>query len=200
MVWAFREIVNCSLVCYRYGRKIVMYVSLLVMIATSIGLSWAHTYWLFVLIQFVLGASIVAMFMPAYIICKFRVQIIAIWNLCINEKLRRSWVDCPVAVYFFTKMIYLWILNVWLVISFQNQIELHVHYSSCISALEFTSAKKRVWPGVISDFPYVLGLVLLSAIAYFLKDWFKIQLYTSLPGIVFISYWWLVFQRHLVSF
>lgn len=61
---------------------------------------------------------------------------------------------------------------------------------SVFSALEMTNAKKRVWPGVISEFPYVLGLVILAAVAYDLRDWFKIQLYTSLPGVIFVFYWW----------
>jgi hypothetical protein len=61
-----------------------------------------------------------------------------------------------------------------------------------ISALEITSVKKRVWPGVISELPYVLGLVVLAAVAYGLRDWFQIQLYTSLPAVLFVFYWWYV--------
>ncbi|XP_060558966.1 organic cation transporter protein-like [Ruditapes philippinarum] len=109
------------------GRKPVMYVAILVMIASANGLAWAHEYWLFCIIEFFLGGSIVACFMPAYII-----------------------------------------------------------------SLEITSVKKRVWPGVISELPYVLGLVVLAAVAYGLRDWFQIQLYTSLPAVLFVFYWWLM--------
>ncbi|XP_053396903.1 organic cation transporter protein-like isoform X2 [Mercenaria mercenaria] len=116
-----------GIIADRYGRKPVMYVAVLLMVASSFGLAWVHAYWLFCIVEFILGGSIVASFMPAYII-----------------------------------------------------------------SLEMTSANKRVWPGVISDFPYVLGLVLLAAIAYALRDWFQIQLYTALPGVLFVFYWWLI--------
>lgn len=116
-----------GIVADSYGRKPVMYVALLLMVASSIGLTWVHEYWLFCIVEFILGGSIVATFMPAFVI-----------------------------------------------------------------SIEMTSANKRIWPGVISNFPYVLGLVLLSAIAYGLREWRKIQLYTSIPGVIFIFYWWLV--------
>ncbi|KAL4233279.1 hypothetical protein ACF0H5_007963 [Mactra antiquata] len=110
-----------------YGRKPVVYGAVVLMTASSIVLSWAHEYWLFCVIEFILGAAVVAAFMPAYII-----------------------------------------------------------------TIEITCAKKRIWPGVISDFPYVAGLLVLSGVAYWLKDWFKIQLYTSLPCVILLSYWWLI--------
>ncbi|XP_052811967.1 organic cation transporter protein-like [Mya arenaria] len=110
-----------------YGRKPVMYVSLVIMVISNIGLAWVHAYWLFVIVEFILGASVIATFMPGYII-----------------------------------------------------------------SLELTSSSKRAWPGVISDFPYVLGLILMAVVAYIVREWFKLQLYTSLPGLLFLSYWWLI--------
>ena len=57
---------------FRYGRKIVVYLSLLAMIGSSLGLPWADSYVVFVVLQFILGAAIVASFMAAYIICRFK--------------------------------------------------------------------------------------------------------------------------------
>lgn len=58
------------------------------------------------------------------------------------------------------------------------------------SAIEITSSSKRVWPGIMSNYPYVVGLVILAAIAYGVRDWFQIELYTSVSGGVMISFWW----------
>ncbi|XP_045196377.2 organic cation transporter protein-like [Mercenaria mercenaria] len=111
----------------RYGRKPVMYVSVLVMAAASIGLAWVTVYWLFCLLEFIIGAAITASFMPGYVI-----------------------------------------------------------------SIEITSCKKRFWPGMVSNYPYAIGLLVLAGIAYGVRDWFYIELYTSFPGIIMICYWWLI--------
>ncbi|KAL4233278.1 hypothetical protein ACF0H5_007962 [Mactra antiquata] len=111
----------------KYGRKVVTYISMLVMVASSIGLSWANTLWLFCVLEFILGCAVVASFMPIYVI-----------------------------------------------------------------TLEITGTDKRVWPGIVSNFPYTLGLLILSGVAYGFKDWFKIQLYTSIPGVILVSFWWII--------
>ncbi|WAR09452.1 ORCT-like protein, partial [Mya arenaria] len=68
-------------------------------------------------------------------------------------------------------------------------------FADVYGPLELTSSSKRAWPGVISDFPYVLGLILMAVVAYIVREWFKLQLYTSLPGLLFLSYWWQVDTR-----
>ncbi|XP_053398109.1 organic cation transporter protein-like [Mercenaria mercenaria] len=111
----------------RHGRKPVMYMSILVMTAASIGLAWVTVYWLFCLLEFIIGAALVASFMPGYII-----------------------------------------------------------------SIEITSSKKRFWPGIVSNYPYTVGLLVLTGIAYTVRDWFYIELFTSVPGVLMISYWWLI--------
>lgn len=111
----------------RYGRKPVMYISLLVMTGASIGLSWVTEYWLFCTVEFIIGAAIIAGFMPGYVI-----------------------------------------------------------------SIEITSCKKRFWPGIVSNYPYVIGLLILTGIAYWTRDWFYIELYTSVPGVIMIVYYWLI--------
>ena len=58
--------------------------------------------------------------------------------------------------------------------------------------MELTSASKRSLPGVISEFPYTLGLLILAAVGYALRDWKWIAFYTAIPGVIFISFWWSV--------
>ena len=64
--------------------------------------------------------------------------------------------------------------------------------SFCNPALELTSPEKRYWPGIVSNCPYCIGLLILTGIAYGCRDWSYIQMYTSLPGVILITYWWYV--------
>ncbi|XP_060580502.1 organic cation transporter protein-like isoform X2 [Ruditapes philippinarum] len=116
-----------GLLADRYGRKPVMCISGIVMMGSSIGLAWVNDFWLFCVLQFIIGTSILALFMPGYVL-----------------------------------------------------------------SLEVTSPTKRFWPGIVSNYPYSIGLIILTGIAYGCRDWFYIQLYTSLPGIILITYWWLI--------
>ena len=47
-----------------------MYSSGIVIMASSIGLPWVTDYWLFCVLQFMTGTSILALFMTGYVICK----------------------------------------------------------------------------------------------------------------------------------
>ncbi|KAJ9601405.1 hypothetical protein L9F63_000429, partial [Diploptera punctata] len=61
-----------------------------------------------------------------------------------------------------------------------------------VIAMEMVGPSKRLYAGVICQFFFSTGYILTAAFAYFIKDWRMLQLALSLPGIVFLSYWWFV--------
>lgn len=63
---------------------------------------------------------------------------------------------------------------------------------------EWTCTKKRMLAGIITDYAFGLGYMLLAGIAYLIRDWRKLQLAISAPGFLLIFYiWWEKFSRHL---
>lgn len=63
---------------------------------------------------------------------------------------------------------------------------------------EWTCTKKRMLAGIITDYAFGLGYILLAGIAYLIRDWRKLQLAISAPGFLLIFYiWWGKFNWHL---
>lgn len=56
---------------------------------------------------------------------------------------------------------------------------------------EWTYPKKRMLAGIITDYAFNLGYMLLAGIAYFIRDWRKLQLAISAPGFLLFFYIWL---------
>ncbi|KAM9340288.1 solute carrier family 22 member 13 [Symphorus nematophorus] len=59
---------------------------------------------------------------------------------------------------------------------------------------EWTCTKRRMLAGIITDYAFGLGYMLLAGIAYLLRDWRKLQLAISAPGFLLIFYIWVVPQ------
>nr|CAD7436092.1 unnamed protein product [Timema monikensis] len=59
-----------------------------------------------------------------------------------------------------------------------------------VIAMEMVGPNKRLFAGVVCQFFFTAGYILTALIAYFIDDWRMLQVALSLPGIVFISYWW----------
>jgi len=57
---------------------------------------------------------------------------------------------------------------------------------------EIVGPKLRTAFGILTQFPFGVGASLLPAIAYFLRDWYNLQLATSVPCILLISYYWFI--------
>lgn len=56
---------------------------------------------------------------------------------------------------------------------------------------EWTCTKRRMLAGIITDYAFGLGYMLLAGIAYLIRDWRKLQLAISAPGFLLIFYiWW----------
>ncbi|XP_050391200.2 organic cation transporter protein [Patella vulgata] len=63
---------------------------------------------------------------------------------------------------------------------------------SYVIGMEFVGPSKRKLASNGFMLSWVMGLFLLGLLAYFIRDWKNLTLVTSVPNIVFISYWWLL--------
>ncbi|XP_019947073.2 organic cation transporter protein [Paralichthys olivaceus] len=57
---------------------------------------------------------------------------------------------------------------------------------------EWTSPKQRMLAGIITDYFFGFGYILLAGVAYLIRDWRKLQLAISAPGFLFIFYIWVL--------
>nr|XP_019946246.1 PREDICTED: solute carrier family 22 member 13-like [Paralichthys olivaceus] len=57
---------------------------------------------------------------------------------------------------------------------------------------EWTCTKRRMLAGIITDYAFGLGYMLLAGVAYLIRDWRKLQLAISAPGFLLIFYIWVV--------
>ncbi|KAM9493911.1 solute carrier family 22 member 6 [Clarias gariepinus] len=57
---------------------------------------------------------------------------------------------------------------------------------------EWTSTKKRMLAGIMTDYCFGLGYTLLAGVAYFIRSWRYLQFAISAPGVIFISYIWIL--------
>lgn len=63
---------------------------------------------------------------------------------------------------------------------------------------EWTCTKRRMLAGIITDYAFGLGYMLLAGIAYLIRDWRKLQLAISAPGFLLIFYIWCLKMTHTV--
>ncbi|KAF7664681.1 hypothetical protein LDENG_00168470 [Lucifuga dentata] len=59
---------------------------------------------------------------------------------------------------------------------------------------EWTCTQRRMLAGIITDFAFGLGYILLAGVAYLIRDWRKLQLAISAPGFLLIFYIWVLPQ------
>ncbi|XP_013880743.1 organic cation transporter protein [Austrofundulus limnaeus] len=57
---------------------------------------------------------------------------------------------------------------------------------------EWTGLKHRMLAGIITDYFFGFGYILLAGVAYLIRDWRKLQLAISAPGVLFIVYIWVL--------
>ncbi|XP_054588411.1 solute carrier family 22 member 6-A isoform X2 [Nothobranchius furzeri] len=57
---------------------------------------------------------------------------------------------------------------------------------------EWTGVKHRMLAGIITDYFFGFGYILLAGVAYLIRDWRKLQLAISAPGFLFIIYIWVL--------
>lgn len=57
---------------------------------------------------------------------------------------------------------------------------------------EWTGPKQRMLAGIITDYFFGFGYILLAGVAYLIRDWRKLQLAISAPGFLFFFYIWVL--------
>ncbi|MED6295067.1 hypothetical protein CHARACLAT_027586, partial [Characodon lateralis] len=60
--------------------------------------------------------------------------------------------------------------------------------SLLVQCTEWTCTKRRMLAGIITDYTFGLGYMLLAGVAYLIRDWRKLQLAISAPGFLLIFY------------
>ncbi|OWF37562.1 Organic cation transporter protein [Mizuhopecten yessoensis] len=93
-------------------------------------------------------------------------------------------------------------IYVFTVLGYLQSLSCSFTYSSAfISGLELVGPSKRRWAGILINFFYSTGMILLSGIGYGFRDWKYIQIACSLPLGLFIVYWWIIPEspRWLIS-
>ncbi|XP_058450277.1 organic cation transporter protein [Malaya genurostris] len=70
-----------------------------------------------------------------------------------------------------------------------------------VIAMEMVGPKDRLYAGVVCMMFFSVGYMLTAAFAYYIHDWRTLQIALTLPGIVFLSYWWFIPEssRWLIS-
>jgi len=63
-----------------------------------------------------------------------------------------------------------------------------------VLGIEIVGKSRRVFCGIVIEYFFVLGEILLALFAWYFKDWRKIQFICILPGLVFFSYYFLLPQ------
>jgi len=75
---------------------------------------------------------------------------------------------------------------------FLGMAQVGVFQTAFIMAIEMVGKSKRVLCGVVIEFFFVVGELLLVVIAWYLRDWRKIYLVASAPTLLFLSYYFIL--------
>merc|ERR1719192_200936 len=61
-----------------------------------------------------------------------------------------------------------------------------------VLVMEIVSPELRTPFGIMTQFPFAIGVCILPLVAYFIRDWNHLQLAISLPCLVLTSYYWFI--------
>ncbi|XP_061193510.1 organic cation transporter protein-like isoform X2 [Saccostrea echinata] len=111
----------------KIGRKKTLILSILVLLASSLAVSWAADFYLFCVLRFIVGFFLAGAFMSSFVL-----------------------------------------------------------------GIEIVGPSKRLWAGVVMDYFFAIGLVILCLIGYLIRDWKYNQIAVSVPSALLLSYWWLL--------
>lgn len=62
---------------------------------------------------------------------------------------------------------------------------------SLISDVELVPSNWRVHSAMLTMYGWVAGYMILAGLAYFVRDWFKLQLLTAVPSMLLLMTMWL---------
>ena len=58
------------------------------------------------------------------------------------------------------------------------------------AGMELVGPKKRMFVGIVVEMFWSVGVMILGGMAYFVRDWDKLQMIMSFPILLLFSYWW----------
>ncbi|XP_048767294.2 organic cation transporter protein-like isoform X2 [Ostrea edulis] len=64
--------------------------------------------------------------------------------------------------------------------------------SAFVLGMEIVGPSKRMWVGIVIEYFFALGLVLLCLIGYLIREWKYNEITLSVPSAILLSYWWLL--------
>ncbi|CAB1340375.1 unnamed protein product [Coregonus sp. 'balchen'] len=111
----------------KYGRRNIILVGLTIQSTCGVGAAFAPNFYMYVFLRFVVGTTISAVIMNAFVL-----------------------------------------------------------------GTEWTGSKHRMLAGIITDYFFGFGYIILAGLAYLIRDWRKLQLAISAPGFLFIFYIWVL--------
>ncbi|XP_077988630.1 organic cation transporter protein-like [Glandiceps talaboti] len=70
--------------------------------------------------------------------------------------------------------------------------EMGMFLAAYVLGTELVGPSKRLYAGIVIDFFFSFGYILMSGLAYFIRYWWILQLVMTLPSVLFLSYWWII--------
>ncbi|XP_066276613.1 organic cation transporter protein-like [Branchiostoma lanceolatum] len=71
-------------------------------------------------------------------------------------------------------------------------VNVSIYYTAFVLGMEVLDHSKHTMFGMSMYLFLVLGYIVLGALAYIIRDWWKLQLAISAPFLLCLSYWWLL--------
>ncbi|XP_053398435.1 organic cation transporter protein-like [Mercenaria mercenaria] len=116
-----------GVVADRYGRKKSFYLSILLLLVSTIVLYWVQNFVEYSVVRFFIGAGCAGIFLVGFVI-----------------------------------------------------------------AMEMVGPSKRLWAGTFWQVWFEIGLIILSGVAYLVRDWRKLQIIMAIPTVIYLPYYWLI--------
>jgi hypothetical protein len=70
----------------------------------------------------------------------------------------------------------------------------------CLAAIELVGPQYRGFVTVMTCLAYVMGMLMLSGVAFLIRDWVHLSYATALPFFLYCGYWWYVCELFTRSF
>ena len=62
-----------------------------------------------------------------------------------------------------------------------------------LTGMEMVGPSKRMWAGVIIEYFFAIGLLILTGIGYLVRDWNYFEMAIAFPNLIYIIYFWYVY-------
>ncbi|CAG0878578.1 unnamed protein product [Darwinula stevensoni] len=94
------------------------------------------------------------------------------------------------------------VTNMWMFIMLHFAVAMAasgMYTASFVLVMEVVGCKWRSTIGIAFCFPFSIGYMMLAGFAYFLRDWYNLQIAITIPSVLTASYWWCVTKHSFYS-